>query len=799
MDGLLRDMILAVRALHRAPLLFATAVLTLGVGIGLSTGVIAVAYGVLLRPLPYPDPARLVVLAIRDAGEEAVDDGVPLPEVAEWRARLRSFEQLSGHSTSSFAMRGAGDPRSVRATMVTDGFFDTLISPAASRSTREIGRSARAVALSSGLADELGRDGAWSATGVTIGTGHFSVAAIMASEFTFPSERTDLWLRAEAVPEVRLFDSRDQRRFHLIGRLAPGVTLRQANEDVRRVVRELDAVAGSSRPREASVTLMQDHLRQGARATVLPFVAGAALVLLISCANVSGLLAGRASARRREFAVRRALGGGTVHMVRAALVESGVAALAGWALGMLIAFVLVRIFSSIAAGAIQNLQAVRLDWPVVLASLALAGVVALLSGGLPAFRALRVDAGETLKRSSERIGRSRQGMGRALVAAEIALTVVLLVCAGLLMRTVVGLVSAERGFEARDATAMRLMLTETVTFNAPERSPFVHRLAADVRALPGVVAAGVGSDLPPNGTQLTMTIRMVRENESDVLALNFTAVTPGYLEALGSKIAQGRLFEERDRFASPPPAIITESAARRMFQERDAVGRVWPAGIIGPRGKRERPIIIGVVGDIKYGGLDQVAPATMFVPWDRLAPGGAYLIVRTDGKTEGIAGAMRRTIQQLDPSLPLFTPEPLEEVVSGSIADRRLRLQLAACFAALGLALAAIALWGTIAQSVHDRRHELAVRLAMGATQARAVRLMLRGGLVIIAAGLTLGLGAGAIAARTLRHLLHGVAPLDPLTFTAGAVIVAAVSILACYLPARRAAAVSPAELLRNT
>jgi predicted permease len=375
---------------------------------------------------------------------------------------------------------------------------------------------------------------------------------------------------------------------------------------------------------------------------------------------------------------------------------------------------------------------------------------------------------------------------------------VLLVSAGLLMRTVLRVVSEERGFDADHAMAMRLMLTQTVRFDATERAPFVNRLVTEVRALPGVVAAGVGSDLPPNSTQLLMTVRVVREDNETTFPLSFGAATPGYLEALGARLLKGRLFEERDRLQSPPVAVVSEGAARAIWGDREPIGREWPVGFPARDGRRERPTVIGVIRDIKYGGLDRAAGPAMFAMWERLAPGNAHLVVRTSSRPEDVASAVRRIVQDIDPTLPLFPPKTLDEVVSESIAERRLRVKLAAGFAALALALAAVALWGAVAQSVLDRRHELAVRMALGATTTGAVRLMLRTGVLLIAIGLVLGGAAGAAAARALRHLLHGVSPADPVTFAAGVAIATLVSLAACYVPARRAASISPAELLRQ-
>jgi predicted lysophospholipase L1 biosynthesis ABC-type transport system permease subunit len=243
--------------------------------------------------------------------------------------------------------------------------------------------------------------------------------------------------------------------------------------------------------------------------------------------------------------------------------------------------------------------------------------------------------------------------------------------------------------------------------------------------------------------------------------------------------------------------VISESAARRLFGDRDPIGREWPAGLPTPSG-RIRPVIIGVIRDVKYGGLDREAPPSLFAPWERIAPSQAHLVVRTVGDPLLLSPAVRRIVQQLDPTLPVFTPESLEAVVAGSMADRRLRLQLAAVFAALALMLASVALWGAVAQGVVERRRELAIRIALGSTGRQAVRLILRGGAGLILAGVAAGLVGAGVSAQGLRHLLHGVAPLDPLTFAAGAATAAALSWLACYAPARRAAAISPAELLRE-
>ena len=796
MDGLLRDLLFAVRALSRARALAITAVATLAVGIGLSTGVLAVAYGVLLKPLPFTEPSRLVAIEIRWAMNPGGDIGTNLDGVDEWRRRSGAYAAIAAHSDAEFTIRGEGAPTTARVAMVTDGFFDVLGIRAARGTAATVAGVNRAVVLSPALATRLAASQA-----LTVGAERFDVAGVMPQDLVFPSGEIGAWVSARAVPAVAFFGTDDQRRFRLIARLEPGVSLQQARDAAVRVQGELNQGLAEGRRRAVTVRPLEDQVRGDARTNVLPYVAGAGLVLLIACANVSGLLVGRSAVRRREFAVRRALGGDTGHLLRAALTETLAIALCGWLLGLWFAHLVIRAFIAFGERAIPNLAGVRLEPAVILASLGLAIAVALITGMAPAIRAIGTDAGAALKETSQRSGPASTAGRRALVIAQIALTVVLLVAAGLLMRTVMKIIDAERGFELRNAVVTRLMLTETVRFSVAHKIPTVAAIVSAVQALPAVAAAGIGSDIPPRGTQIQMTIRVVTDDQRqpDVFALDFAAVTPGYLEAIGATLVKGRLLETRDQNATPPAVVISESAARRVAPNgKDPVGADWPVALPGPDGKRVRPRVVGVIRDVKYGGLERPEAAGVFTTWERLAPSQSYLVVRTSGERDDTMSAIRAIIQRVDPTLPLHPIQSLEEVVAGSMADRRLRLQLAAVFAALSLALAAIALWGAVAQTVHERRRELAIRMSLGATHRGAVGLIVRGGAWLIGIGILAGVPVAAVSMRALQHLLHGIAPLDPLTFSAGAAVATVVSLLACYLPARSAAAISPAELLRE-
>jgi putative ABC transport system permease protein len=792
----LTELLISVRSLLRSPLLVVTGVLTLALGIGAATGVFAVAHGLLLRPLPYADVDRLVVVAVHRPSEPGTDIGVGLAHAKEWRQRVQAFTSISGHSRAEFTLRGLGEPRSVRVAMVLDDFFSTLGVGAERGHAGDIEEGRGLMAVSGGLAAEPGAGEAWRGRAVSLGMRTFEISAIMPRAFTYPSEAIAAWVPADAVDRISLFE-RDDRRFRLVGRLRPGVTVEAAQADAARVANELNATVAERDRLQATVIRLEDEVRRGPRAALVPFVAGAVVLLAIAAANVSALLVGRASSRAREFAVRRALGASAGRIARAVLSEGLCLSLAGWTLGLGVAHLVIRAFVVLGGNAIPNLSLVRLDGDVLGGSLVLAVLVGLASAAPQAARAVRGGPVALLRGGA---GRSAvQGSTRrTLVVTQIALTVLLLVCAGLLSRTVLSLTREGTGFELRHGLATRLMLADTVRYRVLDRTGYLDRLLVDIRALPGVRYAGVGSDLPPRGAQVEMTLRLdSRSGTTEIFPLSFSAITPGYLEALGARLVAGRLFEDHDREAPVPSVVISRAAARRVFDALDPIGRDWPASIPTPAGS-VRPRVIGVVEDIKSDGLDRDPGATIFAPWEVFAPSQAYLVLRTSGDPLTLAPAVREAIRQLDPALPVYPPESLEAVFAASLAERRLRAQLAGTFGTIAVLLAAVALWGAVAQSVIDRRREIAIRMAVGATASAAVRLVLRSGLALIGVGLTLGLVGAGLAARGLEHLLYRVAPLDLPTFAGVAAAVTLLALLACYLPARSAASVNPAELMRE-
>ncbi|MPY89748.1 MAG: FtsX-like permease family protein [Luteitalea sp.] len=533
------------------------------------------------------------------------------------------------------------------------------------------------------------------------------------------------------------------------------------------------------------------------RPAVVIFVIGAALVLLVACANAGSLLLARATARERDVAVRLALGAPRARVLRAFLAEGLLIALAGAALGAILAFGAVRVFTRLAATMLPRLEDVAVDLPVLLASLAIAGLVALLCGTAPALHALRTDVAPAFRQTGGSGSRRARRLTGALVVAQIAASIVLLVGASLLARTVISLLSVDLGIESRRTLATTLMLTDAIGFDGAARKPFVADLMRELRGLPGVRHAGIGSSFPPQQSMVEVAFRVgpSRREARDTGHMGLAAVTPGYFGALGIPLLAGRLLEERDAGRGEPVAVISRSASRMIFDAEDPIGRRLPSRLPGARTEPAR--VVGVVGDVKYSGLHAAAGGTIYIPWEDLPVGVVNLAVRTAGDPLVVAPAIRSVVHGLDPGQPIGTIRPLDDVIARSIADRRLHTLLAGSFAGLALVLALVGLAAALARAVTELRRELAIRTALGSSPHRTVRFMIAKGAALAATGVVAGLAAAALAARGLAGMLYGLGPRDPTTFVGAAALVAFAALLACYLPARRAARVDPAELLR--
>ena len=771
------------------------AIVTLALGTGANTAVLAVAYGVLLRPLPFSHPDQLVRIGF-SAGraQPGIDEGAPLRHVAEWRSRARVFAGLAGYAVDRMTVRGVGDPQNVAVALVEGPLFDVLaVAPEAGRVH---GRNADEVVV---LSDRFARrtnssPAALLGRTLFVGGRAYAVAAVMPPSFSFPDDDVLLWAPARSVAGVPLFGEGDTRAYSLVARLAPGATLASARQDADRVLAALDRI------RAQRLTTVVEPLAKvdGDVARVLAlFVGASVLLLLVACANIGTLFVNQSMARSRELAVRLAIGASPGRLVRTALGQSFVVAVAGSALGVVVAKAGVAAFVRLAENSLPRSSAIEIDPPVFAAIAGIALVITVLCGTAPAFAAARTDVASVLHGGSGIVGRSTNKRIRAaLVVAQVAGAVALLVGAGLFGRTIIGLLSRGAGVESDHALAMNVMLAESTGFRGESQQVLVDQILERVRGLPGVVAAGFGAGLPPNHA-LAMSIRMVDDRgRDDAYPANLVPVTRGYLQALGIRVRRGRGFDEADERGNEPVAVISERAARELTIGADPVGSYLTFGLPTSTGRRVKPRVIGITSDVRYSGLETSAVASVYVRWRQLPVGSAYLVVRVVGAPAPMVPVVVRAVHDVDASLPLVQARTLDSEMNAAIAGRELRFWLIAGFGSVGYGVVLVGLFAVLGRSVTERRRELAVRMAVGATRRESVSLILGAGMRLTFFGLAIGFALTLAAGRWLSSFVYGVSAYDGPTYAMVAVVVVGGALAACYVPAQRAARANPVDLM---
>jgi len=783
---MLNELKTAARRLLEDRWFAAAALLVAALGTGLNTAVFTIAYGVLVRPLPYRDPGRLVV----------TQHSVGIAQVNDWRTQLATFDGLSAYIRLSFALRGLGEARFVPIAVVDDAFFETL--GGATLAGRPFGSSDAApvavvtahLARLAGLspADAVGRN-------VVVGNQPLTVIGVMPPAFAFPSDAVEAWIPARVAPGITFDRSSDQRLFRLLGRLKPGVPISAAHDDLVRVARQLEPGSQSAND-SLRVESLYDALLGETRPVVLAFIAAAALVLLVACANIATILIGRTVARRRELAIRSALGASRSRLFVTIFAESILIALSGAILGLAVAVLAVRLFVAWADGILPRLADVRVDARVLVCAIGVAAFSA-IAAATPALRFSRADALGGRPGAGGTPGRVR--VRATLAVSQIALAVLLLSAGALLTRTIVQLLRADIGVEPHGVIVSQWILTNTISFDALGRQLALDRALERVRGIPGVVAAGAGSSLPPDNAIITMRARIVNPSRTiDTPEMSLTSVTPGYLEALGVRLLKGRSFEDADNRRSDLMTVLSESAARAIMPDVDPIGQPLPIDLPAGMRKRGRATVIGIVSDVKYAGLESMAGPSVYVLWKELPAGHVYLAARSRGSALAAAPMLRSALHDVDPDIPVMPIRHLDEVIQRSVADRRLRALLGGSVGLLAVAIALVGVAGGLARMVTERRRDLAIRAALGATPGRALRSVLIHGAIVSAGGILAGVLMTLAAGGIIQSLLFGVSPHDPATLTAVAFTVAAGALLACYLPARRAAATNPLELMRD-
>jgi predicted permease len=788
-EGIRGDTRYALRAMRRRPGFAVLSVLTLALGIGVNTTSAAVAYGLLLRPLPYSGPSRVVI--INQLFADGSDLGFSGDALRNWLPRLRSVEAAAGYYRREVTIRVAGRSTVLPAARVTDQFFAVLGTPPAfgrlprtgSDPDTVVGQRVLGQIWNGDPSDVVG-------AAVSLSDEPRTIGAVMPSDFAFPDDETALWLPSPDLTPGGKPGSGGYSK--IVARMKPGVTVAQVRDDANRVRLELNP--GSKTV--VSVDVLGESAAAGLRRLLTITLAGALLVLFVACANVATMFIGRNVARGRELAARMALGATTPELVRSVLVETSLIALVASIVGTGVGAVMLRVFVTQAASSVSGLHRVRVGLPIALAIAALTIAVCLVCGAVPALHAARTRVSPFLRGASAP-GAQAWRMRAALVVAQIALSCVLLIGAGLLTRTVSALMRADHGFQPSGAIEAKVVLSDTILFDGPQRAAFVPGLLERVRALPGVLHAGFGSNLPPQPPLITMSIRLVRQKFDETRMLKVGTATPGYLRALGARFVAGRDFEDSDAQPGTAVVILSESVARFYFPGEDAVGRTitrMPA-MFGMTGE---PRVIGVVSDIKYDGLDSPASSAVYIPWSSRPLGRGYLLVRTAGNPLALAPAIRAAATAIDPAVPVPELQSLEDAMARSISARRFRALPAVGFGLLALAVALVGVFATMTTLVAERRRDLAVRAALGASPSRLARMIVGRGLALTALGVVLGLSLGGAAARSLASLVYGVSPYDAVTFTGTGAAVVLGALLMTYAAALRVRAVDPLTILKD-
>jgi putative ABC transport system permease protein len=804
-ESFVQDVRYALRLLRRSPGFTAVALLTLALGIGATTTMFTIVNGVLLRPLPYPDPERLVRLHLANPAQDILDGALSPPDFEEWRTTARSFSSMAAYQALPVTLTVPGEPTELKVAIVAGAFFETLRTPP------RLGRALGPDDLQRGRPYALISERLWTTRfnanpavlGQTLSVFNraYTITGVMPSQFRYPAADTDLWLpRATLNAQVIGPDNRQQRVLEVIGRLADGASVEQAQAELNTLAARLagqfaDTNAGWD---TATVVPLRTKLVGDVSTALLVVLTMVGVTLLIGCVNLANLMLARGPARAAEIVIRSALGAGHMRIVRQILTESIVLALIGGGLGLAVSAWGVQAILALSGDTLPRVEDVRIDARVIGFGVVIAIVTGSLFGLLPALRAAHTEPQTHL-----RSGRSETGRGHRvrnlLVVAEVTLAVVLVIAAGLMTRSFLALRSVDPGFDADRVVTASLMINiagaeDPIGHIVQRRRAFIDR----VSTLPGVTAVGAVNSLPLE-SEMWETFEFTRADGSggpdgSALRATRTYVDGGYLRAMNIPLLAGEeLPRDRSQLApgAPLPFLVSETAARRFWPGQDPVGQVvrapWGQGVVR-----------GVTGDVRLQHLSQPpAPAVYFPHFvgPRIV---VTLVARTAGDPMALAGAVRQAIREVDANQPIRTIAPLSTIIADSIARDRFFTVITGAFGVLALALAIIGVYGVLAYSVGQRTSEIGLRMALGARAADILRMILGTGMRLVVVGIVLGALAARLLTGALSSQLYGVSTTDPATFLGASISLALAALAACYIPARRATRIQPIAALRD-
>jgi len=818
MRGLLQDLRFAIRQLRKSPGFALTTVLTLALGIGATTAIFSLINAVLLRPLPFPQPDRVMALSSLDqsVGKPGIPSSISYPDFFDWRIRNHSFEAIASYRGNNATLTGHGTPQQLQTYIVSSDLLSALgVNPILGRGfIRDDEKPGTHAAILSHETwqSTFGSDPGIVGQAITLDNISYTVVGVMPRGFVFPLDDVApaLWttLADDAIdPGSKdphpLTVQRGADIVEVVGRLKPGVTIAQATADLSLIAQNLATQYPDTNKRftAAQITPELDALVGKSRPALRVLFAAVLFVLLIACANVAGLMLARASRRRSEIAVRSALGASCWEIMRQVLVESVALSLCGGVAGVALSVLLLETMLRFVPENLPRLDQASVDGAVLAFVAAASIITGVLFGVLPAWRMSRVDPALALREGTRSVthGRGQHRLHDALVVAETAIGLILLVGAGLLIHSFVRVLNVDPGFDPHQVLTASLNVSDT-QYPGVKKTQFYDQLLPRIAALPGVESIAAGAPIPLShnniGIGFTIEGRPVAPGDEPDAPVSF--VTPGFFSTMRIPSLSGREFMATDDSKAPAVVIVNQAFARKYFPGENPIGKRIKPGLSDDVTKEQMREIVGVVGDVKRRGITTEAPAQYYLPFKQAIIFSPPLLIRTTGDPLSLVGPVRAALAQVDSNIPLSRVRTMEDYVSLAAASPRFQTMLITSFAVLALLLSAIGLYAVLSYMVAQRTMEIGLRLALGAQRESVLGLILRRGLMLSATGLAIGIVVSLVLTRFMQEMLYGVRRFDPLTFVGVSAVLLLVSLIASSVPAYRAARLDPMQTLRE-
>ncbi|HXD33776.1 MAG TPA: ABC transporter permease [Pyrinomonadaceae bacterium] len=810
MEGLIREIRYAIRGLLKQPVFTAIAVITLALGIGANTAMFSVINAVLLRPLPYHEPHRLVTIWEESPQRGMYEVPVSFANLRDWVDQNHTFDQISAYTFTNLNLTGAGEPARLSTVRSSANLFSLVgATPLLGRAflpEEDKEGANRVVILGHGLwQSRFGSDTRIIGQSLTLNNQSYTVVGVMSPGFQFPvgfgymgkvlNESIDLYVPIAATSQE---SARGSYSFFSLGRLKPGVTIDQARADMTAIESRLEQQYPDGNSGVGiSLVPTQEQTVKEIRPALLVLLGAVAFLLLIACANIANLLLARAASRQKEMSIRAALGASRRRVLRMLLTESLILSLAGGCLGLLLAFWGTQALMALAPDNIPRMNEVGVDARVFGFTLAVSLITGIVFGLIPALHAAKPDLNAALKEGSKGSMGSPAGKRTRslLVTVEVALSLVLLIGAGLMIKSFLRLQQMNLGFNPDHVLSVSLSLSRSRYSEDRQQAAFFQEALERLKSLPGIRSAGATTGLPLTLQLSGSDFRIEGQPEPEAgkeMIINTRSVSPGYFETLGISLIKGRDFDNRDKSDAPGAAIINHDLARIYFSNEDPIGK----RITFDDGQSWMSIV-GIIGDVKQLGLDSSAKPEVYFPYLQVASPSMSIVVRTASDPLGLAAAVKSQIRMVDKDLPINEAKTMQQLLADSLSGRRFNMLLLTVFAMVALVLAIVGIYGVMSYTVTQRTHEIGLRVAIGAQPGDVFRMVIGQGMKLALIGVAFGLVGAFGLTRLMTTMLFGVEPTDPVTFAGIAVLLTSVALVACYLPGRRAMKVDPLVALR--